>query len=154
MWGIENIVSVPLIEEVSASGDSGIPYVIRYPDSEVAGYISELAAGVVKELDRLSSTASARAKLSVDRVTNELIYQDTSRISAKKLRLDCRCATCVEEFTGKKLLVDSEAFEKVKPMSTGSIGRYAFYIISFNSTSKENTYSDLYKITTIFLIQL
>eukprot|EP00596_Hydrurales_sp_CCMP1899_P000678 CAMPEP_0119034928 /NCGR_PEP_ID=MMETSP1177-20130426/1939_1 /TAXON_ID=2985 /ORGANISM="Ochromonas sp, Strain CCMP1899" /LENGTH=521 /DNA_ID=CAMNT_0006992757 /DNA_START=195 /DNA_END=1760 /DNA_ORIENTATION=+ len=125
MWGIENIVSVPLIEEVSASGDSGIPYILRYPDSEVAGYISELAAGVVKELDRLKSTASARAKLAVDRVTNEIIFEDINRISAKKLRLDCRCATCVEEFTGKKLVADSAAFDLVKPMSTGSIGRYA-----------------------------
>lgn len=125
MWGIENIVSIPLIEEVSSSGDSGMPYVLRYPDSEVAGHISELAEGVVKELERLSSAAAMGPQLAVDRLTNEIIFQGLSRISAKKLRLDCRCAVCVEEFSGKKLVVDSAEFDMVKPMSTGAIGRYA-----------------------------
>ena len=128
MWGIENIVSIPLLEEVSASGDSGIPHVLRFPDSEIAGSMTELAEGVVTELARLAKITTNVAPLAVDRTTNEVIYQGVSRIAAKKLRLDCRCAVCVEEFTGKKLVLSAGISDEVKPLSTAPIGRYAMSV--------------------------
>ena len=128
MWGIENIVSMPLLEEVSISGDSGIPHVLRYPESEVAGSMTELAEGVVKELARLSRAVSAVAPLAVDRATNEIIFEGVSRIAAKSLRMDCRCAVCVEEFTGRKLVTTQSVSDGVTPLSTAPIGRYAMSI--------------------------
>ena len=128
MWGIEQIVSIPLLEEVSASGDSGIPYVLKYPDSEIARSITELAEGVVIELARLSKITSTVAPLAVDRTTNEIIYQGESRISSKKLRLDCRCAVCEEEFTRKKLIISGNISDDIKPLSTAPIGRYAMSV--------------------------
>lgn len=128
MWGIENIVSMPLLEEVSISGDSGIPHVIRYPDSEVAGSMTELAEGVVKELARLSRAVSTVAPLAVDRATNEIIFEGVSRIAAKSLRLDCRCAVCVEEFTGRTLVTAQTVPDNITPLSTAPIGRYAMSI--------------------------
>lgn len=44
MWGISNTASLPLTEEVSASGDSGTPLVVRHPDSPAAGVYRELAS--------------------------------------------------------------------------------------------------------------
>ena len=105
MWGIDNIVSIPLLDDVAASGDSGLPHVVKYPESAVAASLAELAQGVVTELKRLSDAAGAGGpQLTVDRATNELVYQGTSRVAAKTLRMDCRCAVCVEEFTGRRLL--------------------------------------------------
>jgi hypothetical protein len=43
MWGITNTVSLPLVEEVSASGDSGTPLVVRHPQSAAAIVYKELA---------------------------------------------------------------------------------------------------------------
>ena len=128
MWGIENIVSIPLLEEVSASGDSGIPHVIRYPDSEIANSMTDLAEGVVKELARLSKIVSTVPPLAVDRVTNEVIFEGVARIPSKSLRLDCRCAVCVEEFTGKKLVSAAAISSEIKPLSTAPIGRYAMSV--------------------------
>lgn len=128
MWGIENIISIPLLEEVSISGDSGIPHVLKYPNSEIANSMTILAEGVVIELARLSKISSTISPLTVDRTTNEIIYEGLYRISSKKLRLDCRCAICEEEFTRKKLISADVISDNVKPMSTGPIGRYAMSI--------------------------
>jgi MinD-like ATPase involved in chromosome partitioning or flagellar assembly/DUF971 family protein len=128
MWGIENIVSIPLQEEVSTSGDSGIPHVLKYPDSNIAEIMSELAEGVVKEVARLSKVVSTVAPLAVDRATNEIIFEGTSRMSAKSLRLDCKCAVCVEEFTGRKLVTAASVAADLKPLSTAPIGRYAISV--------------------------
>ena len=65
------------------------------------------------------------APLAVDRTSNELIYEGESRISSKKLRLDCRCAVCEEEFTRKKLISSGNISDDIKPLSTAPIGRYA-----------------------------
>ena len=46
MWGIENIISIPLLDELAASGDSGLPHVVKYPDSEVAVSMAALAEGM------------------------------------------------------------------------------------------------------------
>ena len=124
MWGIENIVSIPLLDEVAASGDSGLPHVVRYPESAVAASLAELAQGVVTELKRLSSGGGG-PQLTVDREANELVYQGSSRIAAKALRMDCRCAVCVEEFTGRQLLKPASVPDDVKPLSSAPIGRYA-----------------------------
>ena len=41
------------------------------------------------------------------------------------LRLACRCARCVEEFTGQPLLHSEDVPEDVRPVRISPIGRYA-----------------------------
>ncbi len=41
------------------------------------------------------------------------------------LRLACRCARCVEEFTGRALLSSDNVPEDVKPLRIAPVGRYA-----------------------------
>ncbi len=41
------------------------------------------------------------------------------------LRLACRCAHCVEEFTGRPLLDESQVPEDVRPIRITPVGRYA-----------------------------
>jgi len=43
MWGIENLISLPLLDAVSSSGDKGIPYVLEYPESTMAQALVKLA---------------------------------------------------------------------------------------------------------------
>jgi hypothetical protein len=43
MWGIVNTVSMPLVDEISKSGDSGLPYVVAHPDSQAAAIYRTLA---------------------------------------------------------------------------------------------------------------
>lgn len=129
MWGIENIVSLPLQEAVSQCGDKGLPYVLRFPESEVADLMVDLATSVVEEIDRLAQTGSGDAgAIRYDPAANKLIYRDTNTLSPFDLRVACRCAVCVEEFTGRTLLDTRTVPADVRPRSMSRIGRYAVSI--------------------------
>lgn len=78
MWGIENLLSLPLLEEVSRCGDKGRPYVLAHPASEVASVMRELATGVVKELMRLAKEGSASPTLEFEPWGAEQAPQATS----------------------------------------------------------------------------
>jgi len=129
MWGMETIISLPLLEQVSACGDSGRPYVVAYPVSDIATGMSKLAEGVVKEIARLGQEAKAgdANKLVFDEASNVINFQG-QKLSPMSLRCDCRCAVCVEEFTGKKLLNTGTVPTSIKPLGMAPIGRYAMSV--------------------------
>ena len=128
MWGIDNIVSLPLMQEVSQCGDSGTPYVLSYPDSSIAKSFVLLAQNVVNEINRLSNEATNTPQtLSYDEASNFISFNG-KKITPTVLRGDCRCATCVEEFTGKRLLKKENIPLNIKPMGMAPIGRYAMSV--------------------------
>jgi DUF971 family protein len=90
--------------------------------------MTELAAGVANELVRLSKVASSGPKLVFEKATNEVVFEGTKRLPARKLRMDCRCAVCVEEFTGKALLDPAKVPDDVKVLMMAPIGRYAMSV--------------------------
>ncbi|MEW5701646.1 MAG: DUF971 domain-containing protein [Candidatus Zixiibacteriota bacterium] len=47
---------------------------------------------------------------------------------ARFLRLECPCASCIEEMTGRKLLRDDTVAADVHPLSIQPVGRYAIQI--------------------------
>jgi ATP-binding protein involved in chromosome partitioning len=57
-------------------------------------------------------------------------WQDglTSVIDVRRLRLACRCASCVEEHTGRPLLKDDDVPTDVRPVRVSPVGRYAIQI--------------------------
>jgi len=52
-----------------------------------------------------------------------------SRYPVRYLRLNCRCASCVHEITGAKLLNASAVSERVRPIEINPVGRYAVNIL-------------------------
>eukprot|EP01038_Epipyxis_sp_PR26KG_P007304 gene7304-9951_t len=132
MWGIENIISFPLQDEVSISGDSGIPYVIQYQSENdvISCRMKELAKGVIQEIDRLTTLNKQKSQTSLtyDETKNTIIFNQNIEISPFKLRCDCRCAVCVEEFTGKNLLDVNKVSKLVRPLGMSPIGKYAMSV--------------------------
>ncbi len=59
--------------------------------------------------------------------TLRIEWQDrhTSLYPVRELRLACRCARCVEEFTGQPLLRDDDVPDDVRPDKITQVGRYA-----------------------------
>ena len=69
------------------------------------------------------------------------IYQETERtltivwtdsiknsFDVVELRRSCPCASCIDEFTGKKMLDPKLVSEHIRPNAIHSIGRYALGI--------------------------
>jgi len=123
MWGLDNIVSLPILEDVSKCGDSGLPYVTAYPQSVVSRTMIDLANGVINEVKRLSKETELPS-FTFDNILGTVQFKGT-QISTFDLRCDCRCATCIEELTGKKLLNPDTVPKNVKPLAMAPIGRYA-----------------------------
>jgi Mrp family chromosome partitioning ATPase len=152
MWGIESIVSLPLMKAVSRAGDTGKPYVLHNQDSVVAQEMRTLASNVEREIDRLEGQQhtvnydSAKGEiqysgsLSPSSPRGEEWEKDNSNgndpglkevqvtVSPFDLRCGCRCALCVEEMTGRPLLDVLSVDPRVKPTSMAPIGRYAMSV--------------------------
>ncbi|CAN0002463.1 unnamed protein product, partial [Heterosigma akashiwo] len=56
------------------------------------------------------------------------INGDEERVGARELRARCRCAACVEEFTGKQIVRLEDINENVKPLEIQGLGNYAVSI--------------------------
>ena len=59
-----------------------------------------------------------------------IIWNDghNSLFNVRNLRLKCRCANCVDEWTREKLLDDNSVPLDVKPRKIESVGRYALKV--------------------------
>ncbi len=137
MWGLSNTVSLSVLEEVSQSGDSGTPLVVGRPDSAPAHVFLDLAGRVVREVAKLRHDRSRlRPSVSYQPAEHAIVValqgpegegEEERRqvIAPAALRRQCRCAMCVEEFTGRQLLRPEDVPESIKPVEIGAVGNYA-----------------------------
>lgn len=131
MWGMENIISVPLVEDISQCGDKGTPFVLQFPQSEVAKTYQTLANIITSEITRLSAPTKDQitaVNFDDNSKTIKLNGGAAGEVNSKDLRCNCRCAVCVEELTGKKLLKDETISPSVRPLGMAPIGRYAWSV--------------------------
>lgn len=68
--------------------------------------------------------------IGINRETVTLVWEDghETRYEARDLRLRCRCAMCIEEMTGAKLLDPSKVPSDVVARSIQLVGQYAILI--------------------------
>lgn len=137
MWGLSNTVALPVLEEVSESGDSGTPLVVGRPDSAPAQVFLDLAGRVVREVAKLRHDRSRmRPSVSYQPAEHAIVVArgegagaeaeaQRQLVSPAGLRRQCRCAMCVEEFTGRQLLQPEDVPESIKPVEIGAVGNYA-----------------------------
>ena len=59
-----------------------------------------------------------------------IIWNDghNSLYNVRNLRLQCRCANCIDEWTREKILKDESVPADIKPKRIESVGRYALRI--------------------------
>ena len=60
----------------------------------------------------------------------EILWKDGQRsvYDVVYLRRACRCALCVDEWTGKRILEPGEVADDVRPVKMSPVGRYALSI--------------------------
>ncbi|CAB9498015.1 cluster assembly factor HCF101, chloroplastic [Seminavis robusta] len=127
-WGIEHTYSMPLMDQIAANGDSGTPYVLDNPESTQTKTYLELAGTVVSEVAKSKySKDSMRPEISFDDVAHK-INVDDDFITPANLRRSCRCAACVEEMTGRQILMATDISEEIRPMKMYPTGQYALSV--------------------------
>jgi DUF971 family protein len=126
-WGIDHTFSVPLLDKIAANGDSGLPFVLGNPDSPQAEIYKDLAKAVVTEVAKVKYTGSGRPNVVYNK-EQDVIEVDGDTITPANLRRSCRCAACVEEMTGRQLLVPSSVPESIGPLRMYPTGNYALSV--------------------------
>ena len=139
-WGIEHTYSMPLMDTIAANGDSGTPFILEYPDSPQAAMYKELASAVVSEVAK-TKFSKKRPDITYDEESHMIRVDDPSSksegdsnvagvqsMTPANLRRACRCAACVEEMTGRQILIATSIQESIKPMKMASTGNYALSV--------------------------
>ena len=139
MWGFENIVSIPLNENVAVAGDSGLPYIVSHPNSETAKQYNSLAQSIVRECAKIKhskDSGGSRPSVVYNENDNTIdistppLFAEKQKLHPPDLRRQCRCAVCVEELTGRQILQPEDVSEDTKPVENGihPVGNYAISI--------------------------
>lgn len=127
-FGIRNSFEVPLRPEVSRLSDRGTPVVLADREGPAAAPYREIAASVVQEISKLKHGGVARPKVAYKPGTGILVTLATGEqhtVKPADLRKACRCAHCIEEFSGKPLLDPATVSDSVYPRSMQPMGNYA-----------------------------
>jgi Mrp family chromosome partitioning ATPase/DUF971 family protein len=130
-FGIRNSYEIPLRPEVSRLSDRGTPVVLADRDGDAAAPYREIAASVVQEISKLQHGGVTRPKVAYKPGTGILVTAAsgaTSVVVPAELRKACRCAHCIEEFSGKPLLDPASVSESVYPRSMQPMGNYAIAV--------------------------
>ena len=153
--GVPFLGALPLDADIVTCGDEGRPIVVDQPQSISARMYVTIAAALVEQLHAAVATlkpfvwkwdsnegapawlegavrpAGARNTpigfLRRDPRTLSVLWEDGHRddFDVRDLRLACRCALCVEEMSGRKLLDPKTVRADVSPQQIQSIGNYA-----------------------------
>jgi len=147
-WGIDQTYSVPLLQKISRNGDSGTPFILDHPSSPQADIYRDLASNVIREVAKIQYfQESARPTVSFNKET-KLLEVDTGAVGSsfgrdkedgtigriigtlepRRLRLACKCASCVEELSGRQILKPSDVSGLIRPLKMGPTGNYALSV--------------------------
>jgi len=127
-WGIEHTYSLPLRKDIAANGDSGTPYILEHPDSSQAKIFKSLAKTVASEVSKLKCSKGNRPDIVYSEDMNLILIDDYDMIEPFELRMKCRCASCVEELTGRQILDPRYVPKNIKPLRMYSTGQYALSV--------------------------
>lgn len=127
-YGFQNVYEMPLLPELSAAGDAGTPIVQAQPDHAVSQLYFDIAERSLGEMRRLQEEGTGLPTLSYNVGQNcELTFPDGSivEIEPLALRAACRCALCVSETTGERIVHREDLDPDVYPTSIEPVGNYA-----------------------------
>lgn len=130
-YGIRNTCEMPVDPELSKCGDGGIPYVLVQPKADVTQRFIDLATSVHREVLRLEKGHLLRPGISFvpgSGIEVRLGADKRGFVHPANLRRACRCANCVDEFSGKPLLKPTDVPDQVYPLRIQPMGNYAVAI--------------------------
>jgi len=125
--------SLPLDPIIMSSGEKGVPLLVETNDSVAANAFTNLAGVVIKKVAEIEATISADEPESIQ-VDQEgsinVLWPDAhrGRHTPHVLRLNCECAQCKDEDTGRKLVDPKRVPLDIKITGVNPVGRYGLSI--------------------------
>lgn len=130
-FGIRNSFEIPIEPEISRLSDNGTPVVLADRDSGSSKLYAEIAGAVVREIAKLEHGGLVRPKVTFTAERGIVVTRPTGEehvLAPAVVRRACRCAHCIEEFSGKPLLDPASVPETIYPRSITPMGNYAVAI--------------------------
>lgn len=152
--GVPYLGAIPLDPNIMMSGDDGVPVVEAYPDSHPAQAFKAVADTLVRTIEELQSNATMLEPEFIG------VYEDTGHLKINwkdktqtsidpyTLRLNCPCASCVDEISGQRILKPESIPLTIKILGARNIGRYG---LGVNFSDGHNT--GIYKLKNIKLLE-
>ncbi len=128
--GVPYLGAIPLDPEIMMSGDTGVPLVENGAGSPGAQAFLAVARNLQAQVARLAAVVGADEPEQIElRQTGELVvtWQDNSQSQYNPftLRINCPCASCVDENSGRRTLDPKRVPLDIKVTGFDMIGRYA-----------------------------
>lgn len=131
-YGVKNSFEIPLSPLMAESADAGTPFFLD--NSQQSAYLreiySQIGVGVIEEI-KVVKTTRGRSSVTFDSSAQQIVFTEhdrSIRLSPRDVRIHCRCALCVHEITGEKLLKEETIPGSVVPKSVDARGNYAVEI--------------------------
>lgn len=133
--------SIPLDPEIMSSGENGVPILANGAKLSAGKAYMDLAVNVQNRIAELQSSSNVLEPVDISSSPegNLLIRWPDGHEgfhTPYHLRLNCRCAVCIDENSGRRKLDEKTVPLDIKMKSTAPVGRYA---ISINFTDGHNT---------------
>jgi Mrp family chromosome partitioning ATPase/DUF971 family protein len=148
-YGIAHTFEIPMDDVVSATGDSGTPLMVSSSDSPAKAIFDDLSEAVVREVSKINMGANKLPLVGYDEKKGiELIPpngKESIFIHPRMLRINCKCARCKDELSGKPFVKIEDIPEDVHPLSMSPVGNYALGINWSDGHSSLMPYDLLYQ---------
>lgn len=138
--GINFLGAIPLDPELMASGDSGQPLLEKTTSTPAAKAFLEAASrfATIMSQSEFSGENEPESMELGDNGDLSLHWPDKtqSRFSPYDLRINCPCAMCIDENTGRRTLDPKRVPLAIQIRKFGRVGRYA---VNFDFSDGHNT---------------
>ncbi|MCH8513056.1 MAG: P-loop NTPase [Kiritimatiellae bacterium] len=126
-FGFRHTFEIPIDPRLSSDGDEGTPMVASRPADPISNIYYEIAEAVHGEINLLTQTGGTPTLLYNVGQNCELEFPDGRivEIPPFELRFACRCALCVSENTGERLITREDIDPDVYPGQIKAVGNYA-----------------------------
>lgn len=123
---------LPLDPNIMMSSDDGINLQTEHGNSAAADAFMTLTENVLNSLEEaeINSRKIDPERIEHDETTVRVIWKDgtTSEVDAYTLRLECPCALCVDENSGKRILRKEDVPLTIKANQVRPVGRYGLMV--------------------------
>ncbi len=132
LYGFRNTFEIPIVQELAETSDRGEPLALAQPDHPLAAIYDDVAGMIVREISILKHGAVERPRFSFNPERGIIIRLHDGQeytMDPVDVRLACRGAHTVSEFTGERMLQREDIPADIFPQKFTPMGNYAISIV-------------------------